>query len=155
MRWMLRTGLIVVATALALAVPHLVARADGAACTAYISGLETSKKSPVELVVLNTTGREMTLDLVLLDTAGDEVLNRPGGVVVGPRAMAIVSLEAELGRDLPKKTKAFSGVVAIELSGDSGFGSDTTVVHATQYYGKRKRPRGAAVFRALFRDNSE
>ena len=42
----------------------------------------------------------------------------------------------------------------LELSGDSGFRSDTAIVHATQYFGKRKKPRGAAVFRALFRDES-
>jgi hypothetical protein len=155
MRWMLRTGLIVVAGALALAFGHLAARADGGSCTAYLSGLETSKKSPVELVVLNTTGVEMTLDLRLVDVEGNLVLDRPGGVVVGPRAMVAVSLEEELSRDLARKEKPFQGLVAIELSGDPGFRSDTAIVHATQYFGKRKKPRGAAVFRALFRDESE
>jgi len=155
MRFLLRTGLVVIAGALALALGQLAARADGAACTAYLSGLQTSKKSPVELVVLNTTAAEMTLDLRLVDADGNEVLSRPGGVVAGPRAMVIVSLEEELSRDLPKRTKPFEGVVGIELSGDGAFRSDTAIVHATQYFGKRKKPRGAAVFRALFRDNSE
>jgi hypothetical protein len=155
MRFLLRTCLVVMAAALLLAVGQFAARAAGTTCTAYLSGLETSKKSPVELVVLNATGAEMTLDLRLLDSGGNEILFRPGGVVVGARAMEIISLEAELSRDLPKRTKPFEGVVAIELSGDGGFRSETAIVHATQYFGKRKRPRGAAVYRALFRDNSE
>jgi hypothetical protein len=155
MRWMLKTGLIVMAGAMALAFGHLAARADGGSCAAYLSGLETSKKTPVELVVLNTTGVEMTLDLRLFDKEGNVVLDRPGGVVAGPRAMVAVSLEAELARDLPKKVKPYSGLVAIELSGDPGFRSETAIVHATQYFGKRNKPRGAAVFRALFRDETE
>ncbi len=155
MRWILRTGLVLLVGGLALAASQLVARANGGEWTAYLSGLETSKKTPVELVVLNTTDLDMTLDLRLLDKEGNEVLNRPGGVVAGPRAMTIVSLEAELSRDLPKRTKAFSGVVAIELSGDPNFNDSTAIVHATQYFGKRARPRGAVVFRALFRDNAE
>ena len=143
------------AGAATLAAGQFVARADGANCTAYLSGLETSKKTPVELVVLNTTAVEMRLDLRLYDSEGTLVLERAGGVVAGPFEMATVSLEEELSRDLERKEKPFQGLVAIELDGDPNFRSDTAIVHATQYFGKRKKPRGAAVFRALFRDDSE
>ena len=155
MRWMLRTGLLLAAGAGALLAGQYVARADGANCTAYLSGLETSKKSPVEVVVLNTTAVEMRLDLRLLDREGTVLVDRPGGVVAGPRAMVAVSVEEELSRDLARKEKPFEGLIAIELSGDPNFRSDTAVVHATQYFGKRKKPRGAAVFRPIFRDETE
>jgi hypothetical protein len=152
---MLSTGLLMAAGALVLAAGQLVATAAGADCTAYLSGLESSKKSPVELVVLNTTAAEMNLDLRVLDREGNVLVDRQGAVVAGPRAMVALSIEGELARDLPKGQKAHQGLVAIELSGDPNFNDRTAIVHATQYFGKRKKPRGAAVHRALFRDETE
>lgn len=135
-----------------LAIGDRLARANGAACSARMAGLETSRKTPVELVAFNSTDSELTLDLRLLDPSGDVVLERPGGVVVGPFKTAVVSLEEELARDLAKKEKPYEGLVAIELVGVSPFAADTVIVHATQYFGKRKRPRGAVIVRPLFRD---
>jgi hypothetical protein len=156
MRPILRNSLFVLALAAAAAVPlavgsHL-AHASAGTCSAHLAGLETSKKTPVELVVFNGTGEELTLDLTLLDAAGNSVLERPAGVVVGSFQTRVVSLEEELKRDLAKKEKPFEGLVAIELVGDDPFGPDDVIVHATQYFGKRKKPKGAVVFRPLFRD---
>ena len=39
----------------------------------------------------------------------------------------------------------------VELTGDAPFSEDAVIVHATQYFGKRKKPRGAVIQRALFR----
>ena len=138
-------------TAGQLAMGTDLARANGAACSAHMAGLETSKSTPVEIVVFNSTASEITLDLRLLDTEGDAVLERQGGIVIGSFKTAIVSLEAELARDLAKKQKPFQGIVAVELTGDAPFAEDAVLVHATQYFGKRKRPRGAVIHRALFR----
>ncbi len=138
------------AVTIALVAGALVAHADGASCTAHLAGLQTGNKSPVEVVVFNTTAQELTLDLRLLDGDGNELVNRVGGIVVAGRGTAVVGVETELDRDLPKRTKRYSGLVAIELTGGAPFGSTTTVVHATQYFGKRKNPKGAVVFRPLF-----
>ena len=128
------------------------ARASGTACSAHMAGLETSRKTPVEVVAFNGSGVGVTLDLRLLDAAGDVVLDRPGAIVVAPFGTAIVSLEQELSRDLAPKQRPFEGIVAVELVGAAPFADDTVIVHATQYFGKRKKPRGAVVFRPLFRE---
>lgn len=135
-----------------LALGDRLARANGTACSAHMAGLETSRKSPVELVAFNSTDTELTLDLRLLDPSGNAVLERPGGLVVGPFKTAVVSLEEELSRDLAKKEKPYEGLVAVELVGSAPFSADNVIVHATQYFGKRKRPRGAVIVRPLFRD---
>lgn len=150
---LLRSSLLAAATLAALALGHVAVRADGTSCTAYVSGLETSRRTPAEVVVFNATPAPVTLDLRLLDAAGATLLERPGGVEVGPYATTVVSLEAELSRDLPKKARPYEGLVAVDLTGAAPFAEDTVLVHATQYYGKRKKPRGAVVFRALYRVN--
>ncbi len=143
------------AAATVAALPLLVGtgavRAAGASTTATMAGLQTSRKTPVEVVVFNTTGSELTLDLRIIDTDGNTVLERPGGVVVGSLETAVVSLDAELSRDLRKKQKPFEGIVAVELAGDAPFAEFNAIVHATQYFGKRRRPRGAVVFRPVFK----
>ena len=50
--------------------------------------------------------------------------------------------------------KAYLGLVTAELTGDAPFGSTTTLVHATQYFGPRKKPKAGFVVKALFRDGS-
>ena len=152
MRAQIRNLILGTAAVAAVAIGHLAARADGASCTAHLAGMVTGKKTPVELVVFNTTALDMTLDLRILDPEGTEILRRDGGVEVGPRGTAIVSIEEELARDLPRRTKAYSGVIAIELSGAGPFAPETAVVHATQFFGKRKNPKGAVVFRPLYTD---
>lgn len=129
------------------------ARAAGTSCSAHMAGLRTSKKTPVEVVVFNSTGTDVTLDLRLRNADGDVVLERLGELLVGPFKTEVVSLEAELSRDLARKEKPFEGLVAVELTGGAPFEEDAVLVHATQYFGKTKRPRGAVLFRPLFRTN--
>jgi len=153
MRAPVRTLLLLAAGAVSLAVGHLAARAEGTSTTAYLSGLETSRKTPVEVVVFNSTAVEVTLDLRVRDKDGGTLVERPGEVVVGPYATSVVSVEEQLARDLPPKTRPYEGLVAVDLTGMTPFAEDTVLVHGTQYFGKRKKPRGAVVFRALYRLN--
>ncbi len=126
------------------------AQAAGEGCTAFLAGAQSGKKTPVELVVFNTTATAFTLDLIIRDPAGIELVNRPGEIAVAARATAIVSIEEQLSRDLDRKTKPYEGIVSIELVGDSPFDEEQVIVHATQYFGKRSKPKGAVVFRPLF-----
>lgn len=152
----LRTALLVLTAAALLAAPFVVgdhlARAAGATCSATMAGLETGKKTPVEIVAFNPTGVEIRLDLRVLDASGELLRERPDEIVLTPFRTAVVSVEEFLSRDLAKKEKPYSGLVAVELTGDAPFAEDTVIVHATQYFGKRKKPRGAVIHRPLFRD---
>lgn len=145
----------------AFAVGQLTASATGSGQTAYLGGGVVDKKAPLEVTVFNTTAAELTLDL-LIRRADDNVLDpetilvdREAGVTVGPRQTLVLDVGEELSRDLPKGTKAYKGRVAVELCGDAPFSSDAVVVHGTQYFGNRKRPKAAYVLTPLFRDTLE
>lgn len=141
----------VLVAAAALTLPVRVADADGsAACTAHLGGLETAKKMVPELVVFNVTASELTFDLVIRGADGAELVNRPGGVIVPARATVTVSLQEELSRDLPPKTKAYTGVLSLDLTADAPFGPDSAIIHVTQYIGKRKNPKAAFVLRPIY-----
>ncbi len=129
--------------------------ATAGTCVAHIAGVETSRKTPAELVVLNTSNFELTLDMTLRAPDGSVVLDSTSAIVVPARGTVIRSLEADLSAAVPPKTKPYEGLVSIELRGAAPFAADSTVVHATQYYGKRKKPRGAVVLRPLFRTEDE
>jgi hypothetical protein len=130
------------------------ARAATAGWAAYVGGVDTSAGTAPELVVWNAAPQEVTLDLVLVDKLGATILEAPGEIVLGPRQTVTVDLNARLRRDLPKGAKPYAGMLTVELHGPAPFASDTALVHVTQYYGTRKRPRVAYVLRALFRDES-
>lgn len=155
----LLTVLLLVAAA--FAVGQFTASATTSGSTAYIGGVEVDRKAPLEVTLFNTTNAEMTLDLLVRsvdDHVGDPdtvLVDRPASLTLGPRQTLIVDVGDELARDLPKKTKAYRGRVAVEVCGDAPFGPDTVAVHATQFFGNRKRPKSAYVVEPLFRDTLE
>lgn len=135
---------------------RLSARADGAeTCIARIGGVEAGRKVAPELVVFNLTNQQMTFDLVLRDTEGEEQVNRPGEFSVGPRATVAVDLNEQLARGLGKGQKPYEGLIAAEISAPAPFGPDAAVVHVTQYFGKRKSPKAAFVLEPAYDTSDE
>ncbi len=60
-------------------------------------------------------------------------------------------LGCELTRDLPGKAKVPPGLLQIQVTGAAPFGEDTVLIHVTQYFGTRRRPKAAMVLPAVYR----
>ncbi len=139
------------AAAAAVAVGVAGARAQEATTTAYIAGIETSRSAVPEIVLFNTTSTQIDIDLVLRGPTGAVVLDREEPLVLAPDAILLVSLQEEIAAVTPPRTKPYEGLLAAELTGDATqFDDDRVIVHATQYYGSRKKPKAAFVVRPLF-----
>ncbi len=142
--------LLAVAAVLAFSfAPRHSAHADGASCTAVLAGMESGKKTPVEILVMNLSPGTATLDLLVRGPDGAVLLDQAGSVVVTARGTRSVSISDLLAEGVRPKD-VYKGLVSVELTGDAPFGDEFFIVHATQYFGKRKNPKGAVVFRALF-----
>jgi hypothetical protein len=141
-------GAVALAGAAALA-GFSAARAAGPTCTAFIGGVETAKTIVPELVVLNTAGADMTLDLVLRNAAGQAIVTLPAAVAVPARQTVFVDLQEKL-KTAGLNGKPYVGLFAVELTGEAPFGADAAVVHVTQYFGSRRKPKAAFTLRPLF-----
>ena len=147
----MRTIPLLLASAIcALAVaPHGRAAAQAATSSAFIGGLETGKSADPELVVLNTTSSSMTLDLKLRGTDGTVLADLPGSLALGPNQTIARDLRADLAQ-AGSGGRAYVGVFSAEVSGGDPFAASTAIVHVTQYFGNRKKPKAAFVVRPLF-----
>ena len=96
--------------------------------------------------------KNLTTFLDHLIDEGRLVIDREDEISVNPQGSVFVSIEEQLGRDL-RSRDVYKGMVALEITGDAPFGEEAFLVHATQYFGKRKRPKGAAIHRPLFLTN--
>ena len=119
--------------------------------TAYVGGVDTGSGAVPELVLSNLSNTSMTLDLVLRDGAGAVLVNHPAEIPLAGSQTVAVDLLAQLKRDVPRGKKPYRGIVMVEVGGDSSFGQDSVLVHVTQYFGSRKRPRAAFVLRPAYR----
>ncbi len=117
--------------------------------TAYLGGLETGKAAVPTLVAFNTTSSSMTLDLTLRGPDGTALVTLPGAVSLDPRATVQRDLRLDLAH-AGANGKAYVGIFTAELSGTDPYTQDSVVVHATQYFGSRNKPRAAFVVRPLF-----
>lgn len=153
-RWLITAAAVLAGAACATVLDRPSAQAAAAGWAAYVGGVDTSAGTATELVVWNAAPQEVTLDLVLRDRAGAVLVDGPGEIVVGARQTVTVDLHERLRRDLAKGAKPYAGTLSVELHGAPPFTSDTAIVHVTQYFGTRKKPRTAFVLRALFRDES-
>lgn len=151
----LLTALLVVggATTLVLATRAPAVAGASGTCTAYIGGASSAKGAVPELVVFNTTFSTLTLDLKLLDPDGTVLIDRPGEVVVNAQQTLSVDLLEQLRRGLPKTTKPYAGTFTVQLDGPEGFSQDFVVLHLTQYFGSKAKPKAAYILKPLFRDN--
>jgi hypothetical protein len=126
------------------------ARAQSATTTAYFGGLQNGPTFAPRIFVFNTTGATQTLDLVLRAPDGTVLVTHPTAMTVQPYATGMLDLTNELIHAGPK-SKPYKGVFSAVLTGDAASFADTTcVVHAVQYFGSIKSPRGACVIRPLF-----
>jgi hypothetical protein len=127
------------------------ARAQSAVATAYFGGLQSQPSFTPRIFVFNTTAGTLTLDLVLRGPDGTQLVpTHAAAMTVAPYATGILDPTAELAHVGPK-AKPYRGVFTAALSGDAaGFSDTTCVVHAVQYFGSIKSPRGACVIRPLF-----
>jgi hypothetical protein len=149
---MIKSIALVVAGALVGAAAYGVlpaARAQSAVTTAYFGGLQSQPSFVPQIVVFNTTAGTQTLDLVLRAPTGAVLVTKPAALTVGPYATGVLNLTTELAHAGPSM-KAYRGVFTAVLTGDAGsFTGTTCVVHAVQYFGSIKSPRGACVIRPL------
>lgn len=129
------------------------ARAEGASCSAFVGGADASKGAVPELVLSNLTDSEMTLDLVLRDKVGVAIIDRQGEITLSPRATMSVDLLEQFRRGLPKRTKPYASLFSVEVRGVDPFASNTVLMHVTQYFGSRSKPKAAFVLRPEFRTN--
>ena len=146
-------GAVALVAAICWTLPTRTAQADGPTCTAVVAGAQPQKKNAAELVVMNLTPAAATFDLRLRDADGNVLTERPGEVTVNARGTAAIDLFDQLARDLPNREKPYSGLVAVELVGDATLTADNFLVHVTQYFGKRKKPKGAVVLKPTFTEN--
>lgn len=131
------------------AVLHTAALAQPVVTSAFLGGLETGKTSVPELVVLNTSNSAVTLDLKLRAADGSVLVNRAAAITVGAQATAFVNLQTELAT-AGVSGKPYVGTFSAQVSGEAPFDQTTTIVHATQYFGKRTKPKAAFVIRPIF-----
>jgi len=126
------------------------ARAQAATATAYLAGLQSQPGFAPALFVFNTTAGTLSLDLVLRGPDGTTLVTHPAAMSVAPYATTSLDLSKELLHAGPK-TKAYRGVFTAALTGDAAaFSDQTVVVHAAQYFGSIRSPRGACIVRPLF-----
>ncbi|MCE9637823.1 MAG: hypothetical protein K8T90_19155 [Planctomycetes bacterium] len=118
---------------------------------AIVGGVDSSAGAVPELVLSNLTSATQTLDILLLDANGDTLVSHAADVTLGPRATVAVDLLEQLRRDLPKKAKPYAGIFTVEVRGDAGFTESAVLVHVTQFFGTRKKPKAAFVLRPVFR----
>lgn len=119
---------------------------------AHFAGVDGGKGAAPELVLFNTTGTPMTLDLKLVDPEGNVLVDRADEIELGFQQTAFVDLAEQLRRDLPRNVKPYRGSFAVVVSGGPPFDASTVVGHVAQYYGARARPKAAFVLQPLFRD---
>ena len=150
-RWIIAAVLALVAGTLT----HVASSPDAVAADggfiAYVAA-ESKRGAPLELAIFNTTGSAMDLDLVLRAADGTEVINRLNEIPLGPRETKFVNLDEQLSRDLPRRAKPYRGPMGVEVCGTGLFSPDNVVLHVSQFYGRRVRPRGAAIFRPVWVD---
>jgi hypothetical protein len=119
----------------------------------FIGGLQVDKTSVPELIVFNTSQVDMPpLTVTIFAADGTPLVTEPAALTldVGPRATATLDLKTALVHAGPSG-KPFSGVVTARVAGDSAFFSDqSAIVHATQYFGSRRKPRAGFVVRSVF-----
>ncbi len=151
----LLTGLLVVggAATFVLATRESAVAGASGTCTAYIGGASSAKGAVPELVVFNTTFSTLTLDLKLLGPDGTVLIDRPGEVVVNGQQTLSVDLLEQFRRGLPRTAKPYAGPFTIQLDGPQGFSEDFFIVHLTQYFGSKAKPRAAYILKPVFRDN--
>jgi hypothetical protein len=127
---------------------HASARANGTSCTAFIGGIQTDKASAPELVIFNTTAEQLTLDLVLRKPDGTALVTEPASIVLTAHQTGFFDLKAKLAT--ANAGKAYLGTFSAEVTGAAPFSENDAVVHVTQYFGTRKKPKSAFVIRPLF-----
>jgi hypothetical protein len=152
MRWKPCLALLATSVA-AVGMLHATAGAQATLSTAFVGGIETGRSAVPELVVFNTSASEMTLNLVLRSPAGVSLANLPAALTGGPRQSLYRDLRADLAR-AGTKGRAYVGAFTAEVSGEAPFAPSTTIVHVTQYFGSRKKPRAAFVVRPVFNETS-
>jgi hypothetical protein len=123
-------------------------------CTAYVVGASSAKGAVPELVLFNTTSQTMTLDLDLLGPDGVAIISRAGEVVVNGRQTLSMDLLEQFKRDLTGKAKPYAGTFTVALHGPVGFTADRVIVHVTQYYGTRTKPKAAYVLDPVFQPDA-
>jgi hypothetical protein len=131
------------------AVLHSGALAQSVTTSAFLGGLETGKTSVPELVVLNTTNSALSLDLKLRAADGTVLVNRAAALLVGAQATGVLNLQTELAT-AGVNGKPYLGTFSAQVSGESPFDQSTAIVHVTQYFGKRTKPKAAFVIRPIF-----
>jgi hypothetical protein len=137
-----------------LAADRTAARAGSAGtCTAFVGGVSSAKGAVPELVIFNTQFSSITLDLKLLDADGMVLVDRPAEITVTSQQTVNIDLIEQLKRGLPKTTKPYAGTFTVQLNGPVGFTTDVYLVHVTQYFGSKAKPKAAYVLRPVFRDN--
>ncbi len=138
-----------VLAATGFAVLHTGVLAQSVTTSAFLGGLETGKTSVPELVVLNTTNSTLTLDLKLRAADGTVLVNRAAAMTVGPLATVFLNLQTELAA-AGASGKPYVGTFSAQVSGEAPFDQSATIVHVTQYFGKRTKPKAAFVIRPIF-----
>jgi hypothetical protein len=128
---------------------HATARANGTSCTAFIGGIQTDKATAPELVIFNTTAETMTLDLVLRAPNGTALVTTPAAFTLTGHQTGFFDLKALLATK-GLNGKAYLGTFSAEVTGAPPFSENDAVIHVTQYFGSRKKPKSAFVIRPVF-----
>jgi hypothetical protein len=146
----MRKSIVAVAVLLAAAaLLHQGARANGATCSAFVGGLQTSKSLDPQLVVFNTTDSPMTLDVKLRAPDATVLADLPDALVLAARQTITFDLRAALA-EAGANGKPYVGGFSAEVSGETPFSKDTAVVHVTQFVGSPAKPKAAYVVRSIF-----
>lgn len=155
LRAALLTGLLVIggATTFILATREPAVAGASGTCTAYIGGASSAKGAVPELVIFNTTFSTLTLDLKLLDPDGQVLIDRPAEIVVNGQQTLSVDLLEQFRRGLPKSAKPYAGTFTVQIDGPQGFSEDFIILHLTQYFGSKAKPKAAYILKPVFRDN--
>jgi hypothetical protein len=124
------------------------ARAQAATVSAFLGGLRSDKLGEPEVVVMNTTGQSLSLTIILRDGAGVQ-LGDPAALTVAAQATGTFDVQAAV-KTLGLNGKPYLGLISAEVRGEAPFDQSTTVVHAVQYFGPRKKPKAGYVVRPLF-----
>jgi hypothetical protein len=128
------------------------ARAAGDS-TFVLGGLQVDKTSVPELVVFNTGQAALPpVTVSLLAADGSTLTTEPPMLTfdLGPHATGTIDLKAALAH-AGLNGRQYAGLVTARLTGDAvAFTDQTAIVHATQYFGSRKKPRAGFVVRPLF-----
>ncbi len=143
--------------AAAVGIGQLRADAAGADCTAHLGGIEAGRRSVPEVTVFNAqeVAAPVDIDVIVRDADGNELVNLPDALSLGSFQSGSVNLWTEITRDLPRRTRPYQGLVSVELASSSeDFNAEMVLIHVTQFFGNRRRPKGAILFRATFQDET-